>query len=204
MLSLRNRHIHKCDLENVYNTLKIHIGLISIKTDGLPSIEHYGKDFDEKYNLGLVKGHYFINGYTELTSYCLDNCEEIEDIKDCNNIYNKFTDKYKKGNDRCIKAFQVFKVLMDNVDKLITPMELSDEVLNAQFYHKVNDYKALGYNKKIADQKHTKKKSNINITYSLILKPLPLNINTYHIYFGFTMKIYSRSPKVLIHVRLIC
>ena len=35
---------------------------------------------------------------------------------------------------------------MDNVDKLITPMGLTDEVLNTQFYDNVNDYKALEYN----------------------------------------------------------
>ena len=37
---------------------------------------------------------------------------------------------------------------MDNVDKLITPIELTDEVSHTQFYDKVNDYKTLGYNKK--------------------------------------------------------
>ena len=37
---------------------------------------------------------------------------------------------------------------MDNVDKLITPMELTGEVLNTQFYDKVNDYRILEYNKK--------------------------------------------------------
>ena len=35
---------------------------------------------------------------------------------------------------------------MDSVDKLISPMELTDEVLNTQFYHKANDYKTLEYN----------------------------------------------------------
>jgi len=141
---LRNRHIHKCDLENVCNTLEIHIELISLRNDGETNrVEHYGKDFDEKYNLGLVKGHYFINDYTELTSYCLDHYEEIKDIKDCNKIYKKFNDKYKKCNDRFIKSVQVFKIMIDNVDKLITPMELTDEVLNTQFYDKVDDYKTL-------------------------------------------------------------
>ena len=123
--------------------MEIHIELISIKTDGLSGIEHYGKDFDEKCNLGLVKGHYFRNGYTELTSYCLDSYEEIKDIKDCNKIYKRFNDKYKRGNSRFIKAFQVFKVFVDNVDKLTAPMELTDKVLNAHFYDKVNDYKTL-------------------------------------------------------------
>ena len=98
--------------------------------------------------MGLVKGHYFINDYTELTSYSLDNYEEVKDIKDCNKIFKKYNDKYKKRTDRFIKAFQFFKMLMDNVGKLTTPMELTDEVLNTQFYNKVNDYKTLGYNLK--------------------------------------------------------
>ena len=37
---------------------------------------------------------------------------------------------------------------MDSVDKLITPMELTDEVLNTQFYDNVVDYKTLEYNSK--------------------------------------------------------
>ena len=130
ILSLRNRHVHKCDLENVCNTLEIHTELISIKPDGLSRIEQYGKDFDEKYNLGLAKGHYFINDYTELTSYWLDTYEEIEDIKDCNKTFKKFNVKFKRGNDRFIRAFQAFKVLIVKVGKLITPMELTNEVLN--------------------------------------------------------------------------
>ena len=68
----------------------------------------------------MVKGHYFINDYTELTSNCLDNYDEIKDIKGCNKIYRKINVKYKRGSDKVIKAFQVFKMLIENVDKLIT------------------------------------------------------------------------------------
>ena len=58
ILSLRNRHVHKCDLENVCNTLEIFIELISLKNDGETNrVEHHGKEYDEKYNLGLAKGH---------------------------------------------------------------------------------------------------------------------------------------------------
>ena len=61
ILSLRNRHIHKCDLENVCNTLEIHIELISLRNDGETNrVEHYGKEYDGKYNSGLVEGHYFM------------------------------------------------------------------------------------------------------------------------------------------------
>ena len=71
-----------------------------------------------------------MNDNTKMTSYSLDNYEQIKDIKDCNEIHKKLNDKCKRGNDRFVKAFQLLKMLMGNVDKLITPMELTDEVLN--------------------------------------------------------------------------
>ena len=72
MLTLRNRHIHKCDLSNLCYTLEVHIELMSLRNDGGTNRgEHYGNEYEDKYNLGLVKGHYFINDYTQLTSYCL-------------------------------------------------------------------------------------------------------------------------------------
>ena len=89
-----NRHVHKCDLPNVCNTLEIDIELIPIRTDGKKSdVEHcptspYIK-YDEKYNLGLVEGHCFIHGYTELTSYCLGHYKEVKDIKYCNEVFKK-------------------------------------------------------------------------------------------------------------------
>ena len=59
------------------NTLEINIELIPIRNEGKKSdVDHYPQTphvaYDEKYKLGLVKGHYFINDYTELTSYCLE------------------------------------------------------------------------------------------------------------------------------------
>ena len=39
--------------------------------------------------LGLVKNNYFINDYTELISYCLENYEEVKDLRDSNTICNK-------------------------------------------------------------------------------------------------------------------
>ena len=67
----------------------------------------------------------------------------MKEIKGCNKIYKKLNDKCKKGSDRFIKAFQLFKILMGSVDKLIIPMELTDEVSNTQFYDKAEEYKTL-------------------------------------------------------------
>ena len=90
--------------------METNIELISIRTDGKKSdVEHYPQsphiEYDEKYNLGLVKGHYFINDYTELTSYCLEHYGEVKYFKDCNAIFKTFNGNYKKCNDRFIRAF---------------------------------------------------------------------------------------------------
>ena len=134
LLTLRNRHIHKCGLSNLCNTLETNIELNSTRNDGKKSdVDHYPQsphiEYDGTYNLGLVKGSYFIHEYTELTSYSLDNPEELKHSKDCNKIW-KLNDKYKRGNDRFVKALQLLKMMMDNVDTLITPIELTDEALN--------------------------------------------------------------------------
>ena len=94
----------------------------------------------------MVKGHYFINDYTELTSYCLEHYEEVKDIKDCNKIY-KLNDEYKKVMIYLLKPFN-YSRLAGNVDKLIIPMELTDEVLNVQSYDNVEEYNTLEYNEK--------------------------------------------------------
>ena len=82
-------------------------------------------------------------------------------------------------------------------------MELTDEVLNTQFYDKVDDYKTVAYNKQNCRLEEYVEKYK-NIKCSLILKPLPLNIHTCHIYAGFTTMTYNRNLKVLILVLWIC
>ena len=80
------------------NTLEIDIEFISIRNDGKKSdVEHYPKsphiEYNETYRIGLVKGHYCIHDTTTLTSYCLEDYEEVKDISECNYIC-KNTSKY--------------------------------------------------------------------------------------------------------------
>ena len=47
VLSLRSRHVPKCDLGNVCNTLGIHIEITSLRNGGETNrVEHYGKEHD--------------------------------------------------------------------------------------------------------------------------------------------------------------
>ena len=98
--------------------------------------------------MGLVKGHYFIHDCTELTSYCLKKTKKSKILKIVRRSLRDITINIKKCNDRFVKAFQVFKMLVDTGDKLIVPMELPDGVLNTQICDKFDDYKTLDYNER--------------------------------------------------------
>ena len=98
--------------------LEIHIELTSLGDDnGKCRVEHYSQypsvEYYEKYKLGLVDNHYFINGTTNVTSYCLGNYEEMKDISGSNYICRKTSnhDERDKTGKRFITAFQLFKIL---------------------------------------------------------------------------------------------
>ena len=172
ILTLRNRTIHKCDVSKVCNTLEINIELISIRTDGKKSgVEHYPKsphiEYNDTYKLGLVKGHYFINDTTTLTPYCLAYYEELKYISECNYICRGTSNYYERDNtgQLFITAHHLFKISMDNIGKLIATMDLTDELLNTQFYYKTEEYKTLYYNNKL----HIRKIRRTNTTLQNIL-----------------------------------
>ena len=157
---------------------------------------------DGKYNFGLVKGHYFINGYTELTSYCLEHHEEVKDIKGCNGLIKKVGGRFKK-NCRSIKAFQMFKILMNSVGSLINPMPLSEEVMATQFYDKADDYETLEYTyNSFKKDEYSEKFKNTKIFVGF--ETITSEENICHTYVGFTMMIHSRISLVLTSVLFIC
>ena len=58
----------------------------------------------------------------------------------------KYYERDKTGKG-FITSVQLFKTLIDNTDSLITPMELTDDIMSTQFYDKVDGYKTLECNK---------------------------------------------------------
>ena len=77
----------------------------------------------------------------------------MKKLKTSNNIIpfvekKEYYERDKTGK-KFITAFQLFKILMDNVGSLITPMEMTGDIMNKQLYDKVDDYNTLGYNKEI-------------------------------------------------------
>ena len=70
---------------------------------------------------------------------------------------------YERDNtsNRYIKAFQLFKILINNIGKLVIPMPLTEEVMETQFYDKVDEYNTLEYTDKSYRMEEFQQKSYI-------------------------------------------
>ena len=107
--------------------MELNIDLTSLKYEEVKHrTEHYpaGIECQETYNIGLVNNRYFINDTTDLSAYSLNHYDEVNDIDDCHLIYKTTGTYYNKETTpgtRFIKAFQLFRILNNNIGKLITP-----------------------------------------------------------------------------------
>ena len=103
-----------------------------------------------------------MNDTTNVTSYCLKQYNEVKGLKHCNTIYIENDGYYERGNtgNRFIKAFQLFKILINNVGDVFGPMSLTEEVMRTQFYDKVDEYKTLEYTEYSYRQEEYQERNN--------------------------------------------
>ena len=144
-LCVMNRIIPKCKLKEVCEKIDISISLTSIRNDMTSKTESIGINKQELYTIGLVDEHYFIIDKTELTSYCINNYDDVKHINNSNMIYKKSSDTYKKSNLNYINSFKVVKLLLENKNKLLEPIPYDEKIMNTQFYDKVTTYNTLEY-----------------------------------------------------------
>ena len=143
----------------------------------------------------IVEKILFGFGLKPLFYYCLEHYDEVKDIKQCNAIYKKKGKYFERDNsgNKFIKAFQLFKILINNIDKLIIPITLTEEVMRTQFYDKVDEYNTLEYTKQ--SYRLEKYEPKIKDSYKIFFdfETITSEKNTCHIYVGFTIKIYKKS-----------
>jgi len=126
-------NIPVCKLKEVCEQLEIRINLKKSKK-GDYGFFNYGEQFTETYTIGLLEEHYFILDETTITSYAIKNYHEIKDIND----WHKIAKKGDKRNDRFIDSFSAIRLLIENKDKLLTPLNKID-ILDSPYYKKVED-----------------------------------------------------------------
>ena len=66
-------------------------------------------------------------------------------IEDCNRIFAKEDKKYKKSSCIYIDALKLFQLLIKHKDTLLEPIYYNEEIMDTQFYDKVEDYDTLEY-----------------------------------------------------------
>jgi hypothetical protein len=159
-LLVNTKHFPKSKLNELANKLNIKIKLSTIKDNA--RIEIYGES-EETYNIALFDEHYFLNEKTNITRFSLENYEQVKNIKNCENI--KSLNPIKRDSNRCIDSLTLVKILIENKETLLRPIQFSD-LLNSQYYEKVEEnlinleydsekYTSKVTNKKIEDIKST-------------------------------------------------
>jgi hypothetical protein len=136
-----NRVIPKCKLNTVCDLIKSKIILKQHDPKNGHTKTVYGKQYETTYHIGLIEDHYLVVEPTEITTrFALENYHAVCDKKDFHKIYRQHNQLYKRCNDRFLDSFDIVKVLLEQKDKLLKEMSISDQyIASTQFYDKVSD-----------------------------------------------------------------
>lgn len=141
-MMLKCRNIPLSDLPAICDKVKIQIQISKLDKNMEKDRKHnerniYGKTYDRIFKVGLVGSHYFIIDKTEITSFAIENYEELKDIEEFNYIYNA---SHKKNSSRCIDSFKLIRLLLEHKDKLLTPITYENSIIaSTQFYKSISD-----------------------------------------------------------------
>jgi hypothetical protein len=148
-LKFKNQSIPIIELKNICEILGISIKLNQLCKDKRV-IKTYGKSKEKIYNLCLIDEHYFILDTTNITTYAINNYEQIKDKENWNHITHL---EIKKGNKhyhldkrRCIDSFTMVKLLLEKKNELLTEITIED-VIGTVYYNKAlkQEIKDLNY-----------------------------------------------------------
>ena len=124
------REIPQCKLKEICDKLKIQINL---RNGNFRNTVKYGES-TEQYNLGLTENHYFINEDLKISNYCIENYNEVKDIKECNFINKKQDKYYKKNKDIQNTSYNVINKFIENKETLLKPVEKTYEMMTTPYY----------------------------------------------------------------------
>lgn len=173
---IKTRDFPLCKLNELCNKLNIHISIRNVNDN--KNTRHFGDKTLEEIKIGLIDEHYFYIKETNITSYALENYNDIKHLENFNNIFRKEGNKYKRKNDRYISSYDVIKILIKNKDQLLTPITKCDELYSTPYYDKIDDIKTLNYI-------NNNLKLNIKKSNEQLEKENKINNNTVNIFADF-------------------
>ena len=138
----------------------------------------YGDKSKPMIEIGLMEDHYFLVEKVEITSYCINNYDEVKDLEDCHKIYNT---RGQRSNNRYIDSFDVVKLLLLN-KHLLNEMTMEDRIVaSSQFYDKVsNEIKCLDYDSDSCIRPVTNKSKKEEIEYENVVFDFETDPNGTH------------------------
>lgn len=128
-----NRSVPMCRLKQICNILEIQIKIKKVNDN---NTYRYGAEFEEKYILGLIEGHYFIIEKVPITSYALKYYWTLKDKEDWNKIVDN---RNHKRNDRFMNSFNVIKYMCENKKYYLSKINFTFDLLNTQFYSSIEN-----------------------------------------------------------------
>jgi hypothetical protein len=144
---VKDRMFPKCKIKVLVEKLNITIMLRYLK-NGKVHTDRYGKG-EREIQIGLLDDHYFIIKDLQFTRYYIENYFELldKDIKDKHRIYACRKKKgYERSDKRFINSFTFVRILLDNKETHLTPIDFNDpEILKTQYGNKMDNIKDLEY-----------------------------------------------------------
>jgi len=130
---VKNRNIPLSKLKDICEIAKIQIVLKRENN----KLDKYGKQFSRVFNIGLIEDHYFLIEDTDITSFAIENYEEVKHLENFNKIALKQGSYYKRYDNRGINSFKV--ILLLKQFGLLTEMTIEDKIASSgQYYDSVS------------------------------------------------------------------
>ncbi len=136
-MKVKNRNVPVSLMNDICDMLQVNI---RIKTADVKHNDRrvYGKKYDTTYEIALLENHYFVIEPVEITSYCLNNYNDVKGEKNCNKIFRLKGKYYERDDKHFIDSYDVVKCLLNNKDKLLTEITMEQAfIATTQFYDRV-------------------------------------------------------------------
>jgi hypothetical protein len=123
-------------------------GKVYIEISTLKKKIKYGNPEHKKIHIGLIEEHYFFIEQINVTSYALKNYKELKH----KNKWNEYVSKKQVNKERFISSFELFKILLENKEEMLTNITLTDDIYKTQYFDQITTIPRLEYDERCVEK----------------------------------------------------
>lgn len=138
---VKDRNITQRKIKLIAEKFNLHI-VLKPDTDDAKVI-HYGDKTKEKITIAVLENHYFPIVEVPVTSYALENFDEIKHLPKWNEIYTKEGNNYKRKS-RFINSYTLLKKMLTDKDRWFRKIPFQD-LAETTFYKTTDEITSLDY-----------------------------------------------------------